>query len=169
MLQQTALYIISLSFNQQGISIGQIHTQWNSKSKDIHKDLDVYWQISLAAFPLTTITSHHTVPNRRVYCSVWSWFALWAIHTHLYAHTPSILISVLSGNYSDACLLLVIVQRKEKVNWGVWVIDWKQGVICQSSHWPEISATVQTHMPHHRFSVHVLFWKHKDLLIAFSN
>lgn len=90
-------------------------------------------------------------------------------YTYLYAHTPSSLISILSGNYSDVCLLLVIVQGKEKVNWGVWVIDWKQGIICQSSHRPEISATVQTHRPYHGFSAHVLFWKHKGLLIAFSN
>ena len=68
-------------------------------------------------------------------------------HTHTHTHTESTLIHVFSGNYSDICLLLVIVQGKEKVNCGLWVIDWKQGIIRQRSHWPEISATVQTHMP----------------------
>lgn len=68
-------------------------------------------------------------------------------YTHIYAHTQSTLTYVLSGNYSDVCLLLVIVQGKEKVNCGLWVIDWKQSIICQSSHRPDISATVQTHMP----------------------
>lgn len=37
-------------------------------------------------------------------------------YTYLHARTPSTLISMLSGNYSDVCLLLVIVQGKEKAN-----------------------------------------------------
>lgn len=104
-------------------------------------------QISLALFLPTTIMTRHTVSSGRIFCSWWSWFALWAIHTHICTHTQPTLAHVLSGNYSDVCLLLVIVQGKEKVNCGLWVIDWKQGIICQSSHWPDISATVQTHMP----------------------
>lgn len=142
--------------------------QRNSKSKDIHKNLNSHRNISLAVFPPNTIMSYHTIPNRGVYCFGGHGLPF-GLYTYLYAHTPSTLISILSGNYSDVCLLLVIVQGKEKVNWGVWVIDWKQGIICQSSHRPEISATVQTHRPYHEFSAHVLFWKHKGLLIAFSN
>lgn len=40
-------------------------------------------------------------------------------YAHIYAHTQSTLTYVLSGNYSDVCFLLVIVQGKEKVNCGL--------------------------------------------------
>ena len=130
-----------------------------------------------SSFPPSTIVSPHTVPNRRIYCFWWPWFVLWTIHTHTHTHThmhththtQSTLIRVLSGNYSDVCLLLVIVQGKEKVNCGLWVIDWKQGIIRQRSHWPEIQQLYKHICFHHRFFAHVLLWKHKALLITFSN
>lgn len=125
----------------------QSQTKWNPESKDILENPMHVAKFLSQYFFLPQLWAVTQCPVDEFSALGGPWFALWAIHTHICTHTQPTLARVLSGNYSDVCLLLVIVQGKEKVNCGLWVIDWKQGIICQSSHWPDISATVQTHMP----------------------